>query len=62
MKKPRAKLIGADSNIFNLLGIANGVLRKAGQKDQMIEMTNRVWAAQSYDEALVVIGEYVDIY
>jgi hypothetical protein len=28
LRKPRAKLIGADSNVFNLLGIASAALRK----------------------------------
>jgi len=59
-RKPKAKLIGADSNIFNLLGIANAALRKAGMVDQIKEMNERVLASHSFDEALGIIVEYVD--
>lgn len=61
-KKPRAKLIGADSNMFNLLGIASGALKKAGLGDKSREMIDRVQKASSFDEALCIIGEYVDVY
>jgi hypothetical protein len=62
LQKPRAKLIGADSNIFNLLGIASAALRKAGRKDDITEMGNRVLNSSSFDEALGIICEYVDPY
>lgn len=57
MEKPKAKLIGANGNIFNLMAIAG---REIGQikKEEMIE---RVFKAKSYDEALAIIGEYVEI-
>jgi len=61
-RKPKAKLVGADSNIFNLLGIANAALRKAGMVDQVKEMNERVWASHSFDEALWIILGYVDAY
>ena len=61
-KKPKAKLIGENGNIFNLLGIASVVLRKEGMVDQIQEMNNRVWKSQSYDEALAIIMEYVEVY
>ena len=60
--RPKAKLIGADSNVFNLLGIAGAALRKAGLVDQIKEMDDRVWASHSFDEALGIILEYVDPY
>ena len=62
IKKPKAKLIGENGNIFNLLGIASVVLRKEGMVDQIQEMNNRVWKSQSYDEALAIIMEYVEVY
>ncbi|MDR0328451.1 MAG: hypothetical protein LBI05_09170 [Planctomycetaceae bacterium] len=61
-EKPKAKLIGADSNIFNLAGIASRALKRAGQRDQAIEMGNRITSASSFDEALGIICEYVEAY
>ena len=34
VKKPKAKLIGADGNVFNLIGIASSSLKRAGQNDK----------------------------
>jgi len=59
-KKPRAKLVGANSNVFNLLGIASNALRKAGLDEQRREMGAKVMKASSFDEALGIICEYVD--
>ena len=61
-RKPRAKLIGADSNIFNLMAIASRALKEAGRADEATEMSNRVFNASSFDEALGIITEYVDAY
>ena len=61
-KKPKAKLIGKDSNVFNLIGIANAALRKEGMLDQIKEMDNRIWESHSFDEALAIIMEYVEVY
>ena len=60
--KPRVKLTGADSNIFNLLGIASRALKNAGRHDDATEMGNRVLKSGSFDEAFAVIVEYVDAY
>ncbi len=61
MSKPVAKLIGADGNVFNLIGIAARALKGAGQREEAKEMTARCFAARSYDEALAIIAEYVEI-
>lgn len=60
-KKPVAKLIGENGNIYNLVGIASKSLNKAGQHEQAKEMWERVQKSKSYEEALVIISEYVDI-
>lgn len=60
-QKPDCALIGEDGNIFNLLGIASRTLRKNDQSDALKEMSNRVHASGSYDEALCIIGDYVNI-
>lgn len=60
--KPDCPLIGQDGNIFNLMGIAARTLRENGLYEQSKEMTKRITdSAQSYDEALNIIGEYVNI-
>ena len=60
-KKPDCKLIGEDGNIFNLTGIAARTLRQNGLAEQAKEMSSRVFACGSYDEALGILGEYVNI-
>lgn len=60
-KKPDCKLIGEDGNIFNLMGIASKILRQNGMAEEAVEMRDRVRALGSYDEALCIIGEYVNI-
>lgn len=59
--KPRCKLIGEDGNIFNLIGIAARALRKAGLADKATEMSEKVMQSKSYEEALSVIMEYVEV-
>lgn len=60
-EKPKCPLIGADGNIFNLLGMASRTLRENGLKEQAKEMQSRVTASGSYSEALNILGEYVEI-
>lgn len=60
-KKPDCKLLGTDGNIFNLMGIASRTLRENGMAEQAVEMRDRICASGSYDEALCIIGDYVNI-
>lgn len=60
-KKPDCKLIGEDGNIFNLMGIASRTLRQNGMAEQAVEMRDRIRESGSYDKALCIIGEYVNI-
>ena len=60
-KKPDCKLLGTDGNIFNLMGIASRTLRENGMAEQAGEMRDRICASGSYDEALCIIGDYVNI-
>lgn len=60
-KKPDCPLIGRDGNIFNLMGIASRTLRRNGMAEEAKEMTNRIYQSGSYDEALCIMGEYVNI-
>lgn len=59
--KPKCKLIGEDGNIFNLLGKAANALRRAEMRSVVKKMQERVFACESYDEALTIIMEYVEV-
>ena len=62
-QKPDCELIGQDGNIFNLMGIASRTLRRNGMAEQAKEMQDRIMGGDcpSYDAALGIIGEYVNI-
>lgn len=60
-KKPDCPLIGEDSNIFNLMGIASKTLKRNGMADQAKEMCDRITSSGDYNKALCIIGEYVNI-
>ena len=59
--KPNCPLIGQDGNIFNLVGIASRTLKRNGLSAEASEMTSKVYKSGSYEEALGIIGEYVNI-
>ena len=61
IKKPECKLIGEDSNIFNLLARASRTLKENDMQKEADEMRDRAKSAKSYDEALCIIGEHVII-
>jgi len=62
MAKPKAKLIGENGNVFNLIGICRKALTNAGKFDEAQEMQERIMlTAKSYEEALNIMGEYCDI-
>jgi hypothetical protein len=58
--KPEAALIGADGNVFNLLGIASNALKRAGLREEAAEMRSRVMDSGSYENALAIMTEYVE--
>lgn len=59
--KPDCKLIGEDGNIFNLMARAARTLRENDLSEEAEEMRERITSSGSYDEALCIIGEYVNI-
>lgn len=60
--KPKCKLIGENGNIFNLMGIASRALKDGGMKDEAAEMVEKIrTTAKNYDEALMIIAEYVEV-
>ena len=58
-EKPMCSIIGADGNIFNILGIASRTLKDNGMTEEAAEMYNRVTSSGSYDEALCIITDYI---
>lgn len=58
-QKPDCPIIGADGNIFNIMGIASRTLKRSGMPDDAKEMCERVTGSGSYHEALNIIMEYV---
>ena len=60
--KPKCKLTGTNGNVFALAGKVSAVLKKAGQPDKAIEFTGKLFECGSYDEALRLMVEYVDIF
>lgn len=59
--KPTCKLAGEDGNIFFILGGVSRTLKENGKADQAQEVSERVMASRSYDEALHIMMEYVEV-
>lgn len=59
-KRPKCPIIGADGNIFNIMGIASRTLKHSDMAEKSKEMCSRVTSSGSYDEALGIIMEYVE--
>lgn len=60
--KPHCQLTGQNGNVYNLIAAASRALKKSGKKDKAEEMRKRIMEkAQSYDEALTIIEEYVEV-
>lgn len=59
--KPEAKVIGENANVFNILSISSLSMKEAGISKSIIdEMNSRVRKCNSYEEALIIMQEYVD--
>ena len=59
--KPDCPLIGEDSNIFHLMAVASRTLKENGMTEQAREMRQRIEQSHSYDSALSIISDYVNI-
>jgi len=56
-----SRIISANGNVFNLISIVSRDLRKAGYSDLEKEFKDKCFRANSYDEVLALIQEYVDM-
>ena len=59
--KPDCALIGENGNIFHLDGKAASTLMENGLRMEAKEMLDKITSSGSYEEALGVIGDYVNI-
>ena len=62
MNKPKCKLIKGNENIFNLLAIASSCLKTNKMEGKAAEMLYKVFKTKSYNEAIFVIKQYVELY
>lgn len=60
-EKPKCKLVGTDGNVFALAGRVTSALKKAGQTDKATEFSGKLFKCHSYEDALSLMSEYVDI-
>ncbi|MNW28174.1 hypothetical protein D3C74_49900 [compost metagenome] len=58
--KPKISTDKQDGNIFAVIGAASVAMKKEGQADKVSELVKRVTASGSYEQALSIIGEYVE--
>lgn len=47
-------------NIFGVVAEASNQLRRAGMSREATALGQRVWDCQSYDEAMELVGMYLD--
>lgn len=60
-RKPKCPMIGSDGNVFNLIGLAQKSLLAVNEEDSARELQERVYQSGSYDEALNIMQEYVEV-
>lgn len=59
--KPKCKLVGTDGNVFALSAKVSQALKRAGYPSKASEFCNRVFQSKSYDAALDLMMEYVEV-
>lgn len=59
-RKPCCPLLGADGNVFHLMGIAARTLKESDMADAAKEMQTRVKESGGYDAAIAIMMEYVE--
>lgn len=60
-RKPKCPLIGTDGNVFALIGMTQKSLRAIGEEELANEVFQRVTSCGSYEEALGIMQEYIDV-
>jgi hypothetical protein len=59
--RPVVKLIGADGNAFNVMGLCKTAARKAGWPKEKIDAMIKDMMSGDYDHLLGVAMEYFDV-
>jgi len=60
--RPPVKLVGANGNVFNLIGLCQRAARRAGWTPaQIAEFRDRCFNAGSYDAVLAIMMEEFDV-
>lgn len=59
--KPKCKLTGTDGNVFALAGRVVSTLKDNGQHKEAGEVGEKVFNCKSYEEALNLFADYVDV-
>ena len=57
----KVKLIGTDGNVFALIGKVTAALKRKGHDDLAKECSEKIFASESYNAALRVMMEYVEV-
>jgi len=58
----KVELIGEDGNIFNLAGKVSKALKRNGHIGLSKELQEKLFEQESYDDALRLLTEYVEVY
>ena len=59
--KPICQLVGADGNVFNVIGLVRQTLIDHGQPERASEFVQKAFRAGSYDAVLALCFDYVDV-
>jgi len=60
-KLPKCKLTGTDGNVFSIIGNVAECLEKNKLNEQAKEFRRKAFKCTSYDNVIVLAGEYVEI-
>ena len=59
--KPKVKLIGENGNVFNIIGLCQRALRKAGMQKEASEFVDKAFNTGSYNEVLILAQTYCEV-
>jgi hypothetical protein len=62
MSKPVVKLVGADGNVFVIIGLCKTAARKAGwDRERIAKLQNDMMHADSYDAVLTMATDNFEV-
>ena len=60
-EKPECELTGQNGNVFNIIGLVQKALKRAGQSDKAKEFGEKAFSSESYDAVIALAMEYVEV-